>query len=68
MALAWNGGLGTQRQRHAVVVRWWYHCRFSLYLVRQRQTAGGSMYLRMRPGYVLSLPSTQAVWRERFIL
>ena len=57
-ALGLNGGLGNMG---SWLLRWWYHCRFSQYLVARASNSrmGLSCIWRMRPGYgCRSLPSS----------
>ena len=61
-ALGLNGGLGNMGVSvMQLVAPWWYHCRFSQYLVARASNSrmGLSCIWRMRPGYgCRSLPSS----------
>lgn len=61
-ALGLNGGLGNMGVSVCSwLLRWWYHCRFSQYLVARASNSrmGLSCIWRMRPGYgCRSLPSS----------
>jgi len=60
-ALGLNGGLGNMGVSVMQLLRWWYHCRFSQYLVARASNSrmGLSCIWRMRPGYgCRSLPSS----------